>query len=663
MSDALAFGILGPVRAWRGGAEVNLGSPKQRGLLSLLLLRTGRAVSQSEILDALWDQDMPACAGNVIHRYVAGLRKALEPDRRIRSTAQVLTSVSGAYLLRIDRSQLDLCTVEDGLARARELRDSGRLAEALQVFESLLAVWQGTPLTGIRCPFAALERSRLVELRTTVAEERVEVMVSLGRNADAVAELSALVQEHPLRERLRGLLMLALYRGGRQAEALRLFRETRRILIDELGVEPSQDLQRLHERMLAGAPSLFLPAVAVTAEQVPQAGRRQAGLPPTGKSMVEVSPAAGRPVIPAQLPHDLPNFAGREAQLAAIGALLDRSANVPGEGNGEIVVIDGPAGVGKTALAIHFAHLAAHRFDHGQIYVNLRGFDPARPPLSADDALDRILQSLAIDASLIPASLDAKSALYRSLLAGKRPLITLDNAVSAEQIRPLLPGKADFLSLITSRNQLSDLIARDGAERVHLPVFTADEAITLLRKISGGRTDADPDAAAEVARLCGYLPLALRIAAQRIVSRPNVRLADLVREFARENRRLDLFNLGDDGASGVRTAFSCSYQALPTAAADMFRRLGQHPDPEISLSTVASLAQIKPAEARQVLHSLAQVHLLDEIAHDRYSIPVLEHAYARELAAATEMGAGAAPAVQDADAAMPRSSQWWSQQL
>jgi len=627
MSDSLRFEVLGPVRAWRNGAEISLGSPGQRGLLAFLLLRAGRAVSRSEIIQALWDQEPPGGAAGIIHHYVAGLRKVLEPGRRVRSKPNLLIHVGGAYLIRIERLQLDLFVVQDQLRQARDLRGAERPAESLQVLDAALATWKGAPLTGIRSPFVAQESARLTELQMMVTEERLETMLGLGHDGDTVAELSALVHEYPLRERLRALLMQALYRSGRQAEALQLFHQTRRTLIEELGVEPSRDLQRLNERILARDSSLLLPAETVSSTSMSD-GIRLAGPPAEPIAATAIS---GRPVIPAQLPHDLPNFAGREWHLGAMNALVERSAD-PARSKSQLIVIDGPAGVGKTALAIHFAHLTANRFPDGQIYVDLQGFHPTKPPLSADDALDYALRSLGVDPSLLPADLNTKSALYRSITAGKRLLVVLDDAASAEQTRHLLPGLADFLTVITSRRQLRDLIARDGAERVYLPPFSSDEATALLSSLTGSLADADPIALAEIARLCGYLPLALRIAAERIITRPRAKMTDLIWEFARGYPRLDMFDLDDTAARGVRAAFRRSYQWLPPSAAEMFRTLGHQAEREFSLSAAASLGQVTMPTARRVLDALTQVHLVDEVAYEQYRIPALVHHYATELA-------------------------------
>jgi hypothetical protein len=336
--------------------------------------------------------------------------------------------------------------------------------------------------------------------------------------------------------------------------------------------------------------------------------------------------------IPAQLPHDVPGFTGREPELAALDSLVadQESAAVV------ISAIEGVAGIGKTALAVHFAHRVAGAFPDGQLYVNLRGFDPDQPPLASHDVLAGFLRALGADPSQMPADLDELAAMYRSLLSGRRVLIVLDNAASADQVRPLLPGTAGCLSIVTSRNRLSGLVARDGAQRLTLDVLPPGEAVALIARVTGNeRAAADPAAARRLAQLCGWLPLALRITADRAATHRHLAMTDLVDELTREQDRLDVLS-ADEKTTQVRAVFSWSYQALPPESARAFRRLGLHPGPDISVPAAAALIDAAIPETRQLLKTLTSGHLLEEIGRDRYQFHDLVRVYAAECAQDSE---------------------------
>ncbi|MEU7477338.1 BTAD domain-containing putative transcriptional regulator [Lentzea sp. NPDC042327] len=607
MQNELRVSLLGALAATVAGQELTLGPPRQRAVLAVLALRANHVVSRSELIDAVWGDEPPASADNGIHTYVAGLRRLFEPGRASRAPSSVLLSTDTGYLLRLPADANDVAMFRAHLDEAGRLRREP--AAAIRAFDAALGLWRGVALEGVPGPFAAVERARLTELRLTAVEQRAALMLSVGREAEVAAELTTLINAHPLRERLHGLLMSALYRGGRQAEALAVFADLRRLLVEELGIEPGPELRQLHEQLLVGRH-----------EPQPE----------------PVAPA----LVPVQLPHEIRDFTGRAKELAKLAEV------VPHDHNPALVAITGTGGVGKTALAVRFAHQVAERFPDGQLHVDLRGFDASSPPVQPAAALHQLLQSLGVPPERIPEDLPAKSALYRSVLAGKRVLVLLDNARLAEQVRPLLPGRSSSMVLVTSRNHLGGLVARDGAHPVTLSTLTRDEALALLTSAVGpDRVAAEPEAAARLVELCGHLPLAVRIAAERVVTRPHLTLADLAGDLADERDRLNVLATGDDEDTAVRAAFSWSYLALKPDAARMFRLIGLHPGAEISLAAAAALAGVPSSRARTLLDVLAGGHMLEEVARGRFRLHDLLRLYATELSATEESGPGRSEAV------------------
>src|SRR6185437_12456775 len=408
--------------------------------------------------------------------------------------------------------------------------------------------------------------------------------------------------------------------AGRRGEALDAYRQARRALVDELGIEPGPQLQLLHEQILKGDPALA----------APQISHDNGSEPPTPATSSSTSHAG----VPRQLPGAVSPFTGRSAELARLSQILDE---VRGQAPGTVVIsaIGGTAGVGKTALAVHWAHQMAARFPDGQLYVNLRGYDPAQPMLAAS-ALAGFLHALGVPSQDIPAEADDRAALYRSLLAGRRMLVVLDNARSAEQVRPLLPGTPGCVAVVTSRDALVGLIARDGARRVDLDVLPPTEAVGLLRALIGSRVDADLDAATALASLCCRLPLALRVAAELAVSRPDASLADLASELADEQGRLDLLNADGEPRTAIRAVFSWSCRHLDSGDIRAFRRLGLHPGPDFDPYAAAALTGVTFKRAVRLLESLAQAHLIQRNELGRYCMHDLLRIYASELAAACE---------------------------
>ncbi|HEY4700924.1 MAG TPA: BTAD domain-containing putative transcriptional regulator, partial [Streptosporangiaceae bacterium] len=477
----LRVGVLGPVRAWLADRELPPGPPRQQALLGMLAMRANRVVSRDELVDALWGQRAPASAEGGVHTYVAGLRRVLEPGRSRRGPSQVLASAPGGYVLRLDAGRVDAIVFERCLAAGRRLRGSGDLSGAIVSLDAAMGEWHGSAFAGVPGPFATTERVRLAELRSAAAEERADVLLELGRHERAVPELASLVAEHPLRERMRGLLMVALYRCGRQAEALQAFYDARQVLTDELGIDPGPELSRIHQQILSLDPRLEAPGRGATAGPVTPAAPP---LPPPAPG-----PAATDPV-PAQLPLEAPGFSGRhtelERMLRVIGADpgLDPALGVPDgapiNDTVQIIAITGTAGVGKTALANRFARQVAKRFPNGQLYVNLRGFDPSGSAMSPESALRFFLDALAVQPQRMPVDVEGRAALFRSMLDGKRVLVVLDNARDPDQVRPLLPGSPGSLVVVTSRSQLTGLVVAEGATPLTLDVLTEDEAHELL---------------------------------------------------------------------------------------------------------------------------------------------------------------------------------------
>ena len=607
-------------------------------------MRANRVISRGELVDAVWGEDPPASAEGGIYTYVAGLRRVIEPNRSLRGPGRVLVSSGAGYVLHLVPGQPDAVAFEQDLGRSRQLRKAGDAAGAVSALNSALSLWRGIAFAGVPGPFAETERVRLGELRSAAAEERADVLLSLGRHEEVVPDLTAMVADHPLRERMRGLLMVALYRCGRHAEALRVFAEGRRVLAEELGIDPGGELSRIHQQVLTMDPGLAVPAVitldgeAAGAGPAPDGGQRRPR--PEGRATP----------VPAQLPLDAPGFSGRREELSMLQAMLPAKPGGSGHPGGAeagqqgsdqqdqtdqtvpIVVISGTAGTGKTALAIRFGHQVAKRFPGGQLYVNLRGLDPATPPMEPAEALRFFLDALGVPPHRIPADTECRSALFRSLLDDRQMLIVLDNARNGAQVRPLLPGAPGSLVVVTSRNELTGLVAAEGAVPLTLDVLGDAEAHEMLaRRLGQARVAAEPGAADEIIAACARLPLALGIAVGRAAARPKRPLTELAAELHDARGRLDALEAGD-AVTNVRAVLSWSYDQLSEPAARMFRLLGVHPGPDISLSAAASLAGLPRADAGTALRELARTHMVAEYLPARFTFHDLLRAYAADQA-------------------------------
>ncbi|MFJ9818075.1 BTAD domain-containing putative transcriptional regulator [Streptomyces sp. NPDC101151] len=612
--ETIQIQLLGPIRAWRGGTEVVLGPPKQRAVLGLLASRAGDVVGIEHIIDAVWGGDVPQTAANGVHTYVAGLRRVLEPGRSRRGTSSVLASASGGYCLRIDPEAVDVTRFARSHAQARKARAGCGTEAALELYEEALTLWHGEAYAGIPGPFAAVERTRLQDLRLTAVEERASDMLEAGRHREVVADLSVAVAEEPLREQLRWLLMLALYRCDRQAHALAVYTETRRLLNQELGIEPSAELRHLHQDILAGRP--------VTA------CRAQSPAPVTSVDLADtVPPDTPRP---AQLPPLVRGFVGRATELARLEEVLDvqlarHRASTP------VAVVDGLAGVGKTALALELAYRLKDRFPDGQLFVDLGGTRLQGKPLTAFEAHAQLLRSLGVDDARIPEDPAGRVTLYRSLLHGRRMLVVLDDALSADQLRPLIPPGSSCV-LATSRQRLSGLAIRDGAHLIRIDPLSDRESADLLSYLGGDRLRGEEAAVMSLARICGGLPLALRSAAEGLLATRDVPATAMVERYSDEGALLDRLNVEDDAAASLRTVFEASYQALPAEAARMFRYLGLHSGNPITVQVAATLMGTSRAQARHLLDLLVDNHLLEEVYRHHYRFHALIRLYAAECA-------------------------------
>jgi DNA-binding SARP family transcriptional activator len=601
------FRILGSLEVYDScGNTIALGSPKQRTLLLVLLLHANAPVSVSRIETALWHERPPRSAAGLVRTYVSGLRGTLG----LGDAGQLprLAKEPGGYRLLLAADDLDLSVFDDLSARGRRALDRGDPAQAARLLSDALALWRGEPGADVTLDGGcAAIVAGLAERRVTAEEAWTDAQLLLGSGADLIGRMRTLVTEHPLQERACGQLMLALYRAGRKAEALEEFRALRLRMTGELGIEPSARTRDLHQQILADDPVL--------------------------------APAHDPAVIPRQLPSDIGDFTGRDAAMLVMKELLPgRDAAAPA-----IIAITGMAGGGKTALAVHFAHLAADRFPDGQLFVDLRGHADAEPKLPAE-ALRGFLHAL--DVRRIPADADEAAALYRSLLAGKRMIILLDNAANAWQVRPLLPGSPGCLVLITSRSRLPGLLARNSATPVIVGPLTGSEGAALLRKILGAaRVQTDPDAAAAIVDRCAHLPLALRIAAERAANRPQLALDKLASELAAEQQRLDALTIREDANTSVRSVFSWSYHKLAPDAVRMFRLLGLHPGPDIGVPAAAALSGSTLGDATRQLEVLVDAHLLGETTARRHQFHDLLRTYAAERAVADETPARRAAAL------------------
>jgi DNA-binding SARP family transcriptional activator len=630
----LEISLLGPVEVSVAGTPVAVSQPMLRALLAVLALSANRVVPAGTLIESLWDEEPTRARERNLHVQVYQLRKrlsALEPDR---ADPRLITREPG-YRLDLGPGELDITAFTALVGNGRQLAREGDHAAAAETLRSALALWRGPGLADVAGLSAALHAAAYVleQQHLAALEDRIQADLDAGQHVDLPAELAALITQHPLRERLHAQLMLALYRNGRQADALTAYIQTRGILASELGIEPGPELRQLHQHILANHPSLAAPRLsAVLVRALPAAiatGTDHSGGKP-GAATAE--PTSHQRPVPRQLPSAIAHFTGRQAELKELRALL--SADTSGSsGTVPISLIRGMGGVGKTALALHLAHDAAARFPDGQLFANLRGYHPSGNPATPVEIIRGFLDALGVPAGQVPASPEAQAGLYRTMLADRKMLIVLDNASDPGQVRPLLPASPGCAVLVTSRSVLTGLTAADGAYPVPLGPLTADEARQLIAaRIGYDRTAAEPEAIASLIQSCGRLPLALAIMAARAAAWPTLPLAALAAELATGlPDRLDALNTGED-ATSIRDIFSWSYRALTSDAARLFRQLGLHPGSDISLPATASLSGLSPRYARQMLTELTTASLLTEHTAGRYALHDLIRAYATQLA-------------------------------
>jgi DNA-binding SARP family transcriptional activator/tetratricopeptide (TPR) repeat protein len=587
------FGVLGETLARAAGRRVDLGPARQRAVLAALLVDVGTPVSLDQLADRVWGAAPPHRVAVALRSYLSRLRGAL-----VATGHAGIRRGPGGYVLEAERTAVDLHRFRMLAERAR----TGAGTDTADLLEQALGLWRGAALAELDTPWATGVRHALEAERLSVRLDLHDARLRQGRHSELLADLAALAAEHPLDERIAGQHITALYRSGRQADAFIAYDRIRRRLADELGADLGPTLQQLYQRILTGDPAVLADA-----------------------------PAGPERVIPRQLPAGAPGFVGREAELQRLDDLLAHADQVRQSQPTAVVIsaIDGTAGIGKTALAVHWAQRSAHRFPDGQLYLNLRGYGPDHP-VDPADALETLLRALDVPSERIPAGLDERSALLRSQLSGHRMLILLDNARDSEQVRPLLPGSGGLV-LVTSRRRLRVLSTHHGARHVTLDLLPMHDALQLLADAIGrDRIEREPQQAEEIVTLCARLPLALRLAAERINRFPAATLSDLAAELAGHRSRLGALSIDETPDTDLRSVFSWSYSALDSCSARMFDLLGLHPGASISAPAAAALAGIEPAPAQQLLDRLTNVSLLEQRFPGRYELHDLLRDFALE---------------------------------
>lgn len=599
-SQGLWLGVLGPLEARLDGTSLPLGPPGRRAVLGLLTMDPGTVVRRDSIMDVLWGQDAPDTAGDLIQAHVSRLRKLLMP---LGKGEEVITSVGRGYRLRLRTEQLDLLTFRTLAANAGTARAAGDDLVACDLYERALELWRGDPLADVDAladqPGVTQQRRQLTDVLLRYAE----LACCLGFHDRVLPRLDVLAAAEPLNESLHARLMIVLAGAGQQATALRVFDDLRRRLDREFGIYPSEELNDAHLRVLRQDIPLLRRSH----------GKRQAGQ-----------------VEPAQLPAASRYFTGRDAERSVLADLLTRTR--PQTGDVVIAALTGMAGIGKTALAVSWAHEVARQFPDGQLLVDLRGFCSVGSPLKPAEALYSLLAALGVPRSLIPVDTAGRTALYRATLARRRALIVLDNAVDAEQVRPLLPGSPGCLVLVTSRHRLTSLVAADGAYPIPLGGLTDGESYSLLARILGAeRVIAEPTALARLIALCANLPLALCNAATRAAGRPGLPLATFVAEMEDERGRLDALDTGEP-ATSLRVVFSLSHARLSALASGMLQIVGMHPGPDLTVPAAVALSGLDRTRVHAAMSELCEEHLLTEHVPGRYTCHELVRAYAAESA-------------------------------
>ncbi|MBT2364807.1 tetratricopeptide repeat protein [Streptomyces sp. ISL-10] len=574
----LSFKMLGPLAVEADGVPIPLGGLRQRTVLAVLLLSPGRPVPVDALIEAVWQGAPPATARNQIAICITTLRRIF---RDAAGDDRLITTGHRSYVLNQGEHDIDVRTMDRLVAEARALARDGHSAQAMEIFRQALALWNGTALEGLSGGRIDAAAARLSDLWLDVSEEYAGLQLQLGDYRSVVAHMTGVVDNHPLREQARFHLMLALRRSGRRASALETYRAGRKIFIEQLGTEPGPALQELHQRILQDL------VAAEMAERY---------VPPT-------SPVTG---IPAQLPAPSAAFTGRTHELAELDQMLDVSRS---EAPLTIAALSGTSGVGKTALAVHWANSVAERFADGQLFVDMRGYDDHEPPLTAMQALDRCLRALGVPSSHIPDELEERAALYRGVLDGKRVLILLDNVRSLRQALPLFPGRGTSCVVVTGRDSFDYMTGDYAVVRIALKSLEAEQSSRLLATIAGSTyTEAAPEQAARLVELCDGLPLALRIAGAYLVARPHRSVAQLVDRLEDRCRRLDILSPRE---GGVRAGIWLSYRELPAEAARLYRLLGLLPVRDFAAWSGAAVLDTSTERAEDLLEQLVEAQLLN----------------------------------------------------
>lgn len=594
MTEGLWFTLLGPVRGWLDGAELELGSPDQRAVLAFLLLREGRPAAPEEIIEALWGEDAPRSVHGVLRTYVYRLRRLFS---ELLDSDPLIQSVGGSYMLPAAEQSVDARVFQRRVAEARQARAQGDSAGAAALLREGLELWQGTPLSGVRGFYADRQRQRLEQLRDEAREERFAADVERGAHREVIAGLTQAVADNPLREQLRELLMLALYRAGRQAEALDVYSDAYRVLDEELGITPGAALRELQSAILRADPALELPA------------RRDNTGPP----------AAPLP-LPAQLPPDIPDFTGRAAEIAEITGLL----SAPGS-RAPVVGLTGLGGMGKSALAVHAARLMSDRFPGGQVYADLGAGRDA--PADPAEVLAGFLRASGVRTGDIPPGMDQRAALWRTILAGRNMLIMLDDAASAEQVRHLLPAAAGSAGIVTSWRRITGL---PGVHWVKVDAMTPEDSLHLLARIVGAdRIAAERGAAGRLAAACSHQPLAVRVAAARLLDRPLWSVAQVAAQLDDDLRNPVVMR---DDCVIVDRPLERAQDRLDDTTASAFRLLAVPDSRCLTAASAAAALGLPENSALAVLERLVDAHLLIPGPGASYRYHGLIKAYARRQA-------------------------------
>ncbi|GAB3415772.1 BTAD domain-containing putative transcriptional regulator [Flindersiella endophytica] len=583
---------MGPLEVRDGERRVEIRGTRPLTVLALLLVSVNHEVSPDQLVDGLWPEGPPASAVGTLHSLIHRLRQHLGEVELRRGEF--------GYALHVPPDRVDFCEFERLAAAGRAALDAADPAAAVVELRAALELWRGMPFAGIEAEAVRKRADALCELRLDVMEWCLAAELSLDRHEAIVSELESLVAEHPFRERFWHQLMAALHRSGRQADALAVYQRLYRLLDEELGVRPSEAIREFHQNILAD------------------------------EGVAQEQPREADPLAPRMVPMSARDFTGRAEELTALDNLLATA----GEQDAQAVTvasIGGMGGIGKTTLAVHWAHQVRDQFPDGQLYVNLRGFDPSGQPMDSAEALGWLLEALGVPPERAPVQLESRAAMYRSLLSGRRVLVVLDNAVDEQQVRPLLPASPGCMVLVTSRNQLTNLVTAEAAQPLSLGPLADSEAYEFLsRRIGRERLSKERQAAEQILDLCAGLPLALAMVAGRAALRPTFSLEMIAAQLDRSKTGAAPVSRGA-GMANLWAVFSWSYERLDTESARMFRLLGLHPGPDIADSACASLVGGPLTRVQIQLDDLSEALLIDEHLPGRYAMHDLLRTYAVEL--------------------------------